>query len=154
VSLTPFLGQKLKPPPPAPDTPSPERESPVPCKRATPETNIVSTREESSRPLQPATAPNLSVPPSIRFLSIPRQLHTLLSFLGPEHFQVSDTTSSELDMTLWVVPFLGCHTQASQQLTLSVQPPCCAATIEVVWHLSPGSQARCYIAWRHLKHCR
>lgn len=56
--------------------------------------------QKSPKPRQPATIPTFSVLPSLRILSIPRPLHTSLLFLGPEHFQVSDTTSSELDLTL------------------------------------------------------
>lgn len=52
------------------------------------------------KPCLPATIPTLSVLPSLRFLSIPRPLHTSLHLLGPEHFQISDTASSELDLAL------------------------------------------------------
>lgn len=97
MSLT--LGKQSSFPAPVPNIASPEFEPPVPRERTVTELELVPLQEPPS-PLQPATTPIPSVLPSLRFLSIPRQLHTSLSFLGPEHFQVSDTTSSELDMSL------------------------------------------------------
>ena len=77
---------------------------PAPWERTTAEMELAPVRDECTRPLQ-LTPP--SVLPSLWFPSVPRQLHTPLSSLGPERFQVSDTASSELDMALWVLSFLG-----------------------------------------------
>ena len=84
---------------------SPGFEPPVHWEGSIPKTELVSIRDKSPPPFQPATP---SVLPSLRFPSIPHQLHTPLSFFGSEHFQVSNATSSELDMALWVLPFLEC----------------------------------------------
>jgi len=78
---------------------SPEFEPPVPREGTIPELKLVPI-QEPPRLLLPAATPTPSVLPSLQFLTVPHQLHTSLSFLGPEHFQVSDTTSSELDMAL------------------------------------------------------
>lgn len=53
---------------------------------------------------QPPTISTFSVLLPPRFPFIPLQLHTPPSVSGPEHFQVSDVTSSELDLTLCVSP--------------------------------------------------
>lgn len=118
---------------------SPGFEPLAPWEGSIPELKLVSIQEEPPRPVPPAATPTPSVLPSLRFLSIPRQLHTPLSFLGPEHFQVSDTTSSELDMALWVLSFLGGRAQASQELTSFVQSSCCSTAIKGFWYLSSGS---------------
>ena len=134
------------------DTPY-EPETPIPQEKATPEMTLVPF-QGSTKPRQLATMSTFSIPSSLRFFSIPRPLRVSLSSLSPEHFQVSDTTSSELDMALCAFHFLGCYTQTSQELTLFVQPPRCATAIEAVRDLSPGSQAGCCIAWRCLEHHR
>lgn len=82
-----------------PDIALPEFEPPIARDGTIPELKLVRLREPP-RPPQPATTPGPSVLPSLRLPSIPCQLHTLLPSLGPEHLQVSDTTSSELDMAL------------------------------------------------------
>ena len=137
---------------PESDTPD-ELEPPVPQEWVIPEMELVPF-QESPKPHQRASMSTFSVLPSLRLLSIPRPLRTPLSFLDPEHFQVSDTTSSELDLGLYASPSLECLAETSQELTSFVQPPCCATAIEVVWNLSPSSQARCYSEWRPLEHCR
>ena len=76
-----------------------ELERPVPRQNTTPETTLVAF-QESPKPRQLATISTFSVLSSLRFSPIPRPLRTSLSFLGQEHFQISDTTSSELDMSL------------------------------------------------------
>ena len=83
-------------------------EPPAPRERVILEMKLVPF-QKYPKPHQPATIPTFSVIPSLRLLSIPRPLHTSLQFLGPEHFQISDTTSSELDLTLCVFPFFRYH---------------------------------------------
>ena len=136
---------------PAPSIAPPESEPPAPREGTIPKLKLVPIQEPHRR-LLPAVTPTPSVLPPLRLLTIPRRLHTSLSFLGPERFQVSDTTSSELDMALWVHSFLGRRAQASQELTSFVQPPCCPTAIEAVWDLSSRAQAGCCIAWRRLEH--
>ena len=103
--------------------------------------------QESPKPRQCARISIFSVLPSLRFHSIPRPLRTSLSLLGPEHFQVSDKTSSELDLALYAFPSPECRAQTFRELTSFVQPPCCITAIEAIWNLSPKSQARCYTTW-------
>jgi len=129
-----------------------ELEPPVPQEWTAPEMNLVPFRE-SPKPHQRARISIFSVLPSLRFQSIPRPLCTSLSFLDPECFQVSDTTSSELDLTLYAFSSLGCRTQTSQELTSFIQPPCRVTAIEAIWNLSPRSQARRHTTWRPLEHC-
>ena len=88
-----------------------ESDPPTTQERSISETQLVPFREGSPQPHQPQSTmiSTFSFPPSLRLLSIPRQLHTPLSFLGPEHLQVSDTSSSELDLSLCVLLFLGCN---------------------------------------------
>lgn len=50
-----------------------------------------------------------SLPPSLLSPSAPRPLHVSLPSMNPEYFQVSDTTSSELDLSLCVFPILSCN---------------------------------------------
>ena len=50
----------------------------------------------------------LSSIPFIRSPSIPRPLHVPFCSMTPEYFQISDTTSSELELSLCVFPLLGC----------------------------------------------
>lgn len=88
------------------DTPD-EFGSPTTRERSTPEMNLVPFREESPKPHQPVVIPSFSLLPSLRLPSVPRQLHTSLSFLGSEHFQISDITSSGLDLKLCAFPFSG-----------------------------------------------
>ena len=129
-------------------------DSPIPQERPTSEIQLVPFREESPilRQPQPTMIPIFSLLPSLRFLSIPRQLHIQLQSSGPEHFQVSDTTSSELDLSLCAFPLFSCNIQTSRGLTLFDQLPRGATTIATVWDLSHRSQARCCNAWRYFKH--
>ena len=60
---------------------------------------------------QHTTRSIFSLLPSLHLHSIPRPLRMSLSLLSPEHFQVSDTTSSELDLSLCVFQFLRPHTR-------------------------------------------
>ena len=83
---------------PESDTPD-EFEAPTPSEGSISETGLVPFHEGSPVPHQPTTTSTLSLPPSFQFSPIPRQLPMSLSFLGPEHFQVSDTTSSERDLS-------------------------------------------------------
>ena len=112
------------------------------------ETQVVPFQEPSKPyPHQSTTAPSFL--PSLRFPSIPRQLDTPLSSFGSEYFQVSDTTSSELDLSLCV---FGCTTKTSRELILFDQPPSGATTIEILWDPSHGSQARRCDARRYFKY--
>ena len=90
---------------------SDEPDPPTAQGRLNSEMQLVPFRDESPKLHQPRpTAISTFSPlPSLRFLSVPRQLHTPLSFFGPEHLQVSDTSSSELDLSLCVLPFFGCN---------------------------------------------
>ncbi|KAF9643250.1 hypothetical protein BDM02DRAFT_3123697 [Thelephora ganbajun] len=76
-----------------------ESDPPTPQETSNSETQLVPFREESPEPHQPATIPAFSFLPSLRFPSIPRQLHMPLSLYDPERFQISDTTTSELDLS-------------------------------------------------------
>ena len=86
-----------------PDTPVPL----TPQRRLSPETRLVPFRMDSPTPCPPETVPTFSFHPYLQFSSIPRP--PLLSFplMNPECFQISDTTSSELDLLLCVLLFLG-----------------------------------------------
>ena len=91
--------------PPEPDAANP----PTAQEGSISETQLVPFREPPKPyPHQSTTASSFFLP-SLRFPSIPRQLHTPLSSFGPGYFQVSDTTSSELDLSLCV--FLRLHYQ-------------------------------------------
>jgi len=131
-------------------------DSPTSQERSTPETQLVSFREESPKhhKPQPTTTPIFSFPSYLKFPSIPRQLHIPLHFSGPERFQVSDTTSSELDLSVCAFSSFCYSTQASRGLTLFGQPPRGATTIEKARDLSHRSQAKCYHVWRYFKHHR
>ena len=83
-----------------------EFEPPTAQESSISETKLVPFREESPKPHQHTMVSTFSLLPSLRFPSIPRQLHTPLSFSGPEHFQISDITSSELEFKLCVFLFL------------------------------------------------
>ena len=85
-----------------------ESDPPTAQERSNSETQLVAFREGSPQPHQPqsTTTSTFSFPPSIRLLSIPRQLRTPLPPLGPEHLQVSDT--SGLGLPLCVLLFFGC----------------------------------------------
>lgn len=120
--------------------------------RSISETKLVPFRGESFKSYQSVTTPSFSLLPSVRF-SIPRQLHIPLSFLSPEYLQISDTTSSELDLKLYVFPFSGRRAQTPRGLTRCVQSLCSTAAIKAAWDLSHGSQARCYTARRSFE-CR
>ena len=87
-----------------------EFKPPAPQKWTIPEMELVPF-QESPKPRRRTTMSIFSPLPSLNLLSIPRPLRTSLSFLGPEHFQVSDTTSSELDLdlALYVLLSLQCH---------------------------------------------
>lgn len=93
---------------PESDTPD-ESDPPTPPERSNSEMQLTLFREESPQPHQPrpTTISTFSLLPSLRFPSISRQLHTPLSFMDPEHLQISDTSLSELDLSLWVFPFFG-----------------------------------------------
>ena len=101
-------------------SPPTDNDAPTPQKRSSSETQLVPFREESPKPhqSQPTAISTFSFLPSLRFSSIPRQIHTPLSVLDPEHFQVSDTTPSELDLSLCVFPFFGCSAWTSRGLSL------------------------------------
>ena len=88
-----------------------EFELPTPREGSISEVEVVPFREEPPEPHQPVTTSTFSLLPSLRFPSAPRQLHTPLPFLGPEYLQISDVTSSELELKLCVFPFFGCNTQ-------------------------------------------
>ena len=74
---------------------------PPPREWTIPEMKLVSFREPP-KPRQLATISIFSLLPYLRFHSIPRPLRMSLSLLNPEHLQISDTTSSELDLALCV----------------------------------------------------
>lgn len=118
-----------------------------------PKLQLVPFREGSPKLRQPQLARTSIFPflTSLRFPSIPRRLHIPLQPSGPEHLQVSDTTSSELDLSLCAFPFFGCSTQTSRGLTHFDQPPRDATAIETVWGSSHRSQARCCDAWSYFK---
>ena len=122
--------------------------------RSNTEMQLMPFREETPRPHQPSAEFFFSFHPCLRFPSIPRPLHIPWSYSAPERFQVSDTTSSELDFSLCVFPLFGYSTQASYELTPFDQPPCGATTIEKVWDSFHRSQAKCCNAWRYFKHRR
>ena len=82
-----------------------EFEPPISRERPTSEMNLVPFREESPKPHQPAKILSFSLLPSLRLPSTLHQLHTPVPFLYPEYFQVSETTSSGLDLKLCVFPF-------------------------------------------------
>ena len=83
-------------------------EPPAPRERSVSEIKLVPFREESPKSHQPVTISTFSFPPSLRFPSaIPRQLHTSLSSLDPDLLQISDATSSELDLKLYAFLSLG-----------------------------------------------
>ena len=65
---------------------------------------IVLFREASPKPRNRtfATAPSFSIHPFVRPPSIPRGPQMPLSFIDPELLRVSDTTSLELDLSLYV----------------------------------------------------
>ena len=128
---------------------SPEPDPPAPHEGSNSEMQLVHFREESPRPHQPRPTAifTFSLLPSLRFPSIPRQLHTPLSFMGPENLQVSNTALSELDLSLCVSLFFG-DIQTSQELTTFNQPACSTTAVETVWDLSRRPQARRYNAWR------
>jgi len=119
-----------------------EFEPHIPRERSNPGMQLVPFRGEYPMPHQPATISTFSLLSSLRFASIPRPLHTQLSLLSPEHLQISDTTPSELDLSLCVFPFFGRNNQKSRELTPFDQPPCGARAIETIWDLPDGFQAR------------
>ena len=118
--------------------PPTDNDPPTPQKSSSSETQLVPFREESPKPHQPqpSTISTFSFLPSLRLSSIPRQLHTPLSVLDPKHFQVSDTTPSELDLSLCVFPFFGCGAWTSRGLSLFGQPSYSTTAIETLWDLS------------------
>ena len=79
-----------------------EIEAPIPREGSNPEMQLVPSRGESPKLHQPAKISTFSFLSSLQFASIPRPLHTPLSSLNPEHLQISETTSSELDLSLCV----------------------------------------------------
>jgi len=82
--------------------PSGESDPPTPQDRSNSDMELAPFRKESPQPHQPepTATSTLSFLPSMRIPSIPRPLDIPLSSTSPEHFRVSDTTSSELDMSL------------------------------------------------------
>ena len=90
-----------------------ESDLPAPNERSNTEMQLMPFREESPRPHQPSTESTFSFHPHLQFPSIPRPLRMPWSSSAPERFQVSDTTSSELDLSWCVFPLFGCSTQAS-----------------------------------------
>jgi hypothetical protein len=86
--------------------------SPIPQERSTSEMQLVQLREESPElhNFQPTATPTFLFPPSLGFPSIPRQLHIPLYTSSPERFQISDTTSSELDLSVCAFLFFCCST--------------------------------------------
>jgi len=131
-----------------------EFEPPTPREISNPGMQLVPSRRDSPKSHQPATISTFSFLPSLRLASIPRPFHTPLSILNPECFQVSDTTSSELDLSLCEFPFFESGVQKSRELISFDQPPCSARTIETLWDLSDRPQARRCNARRHFKHHR
>jgi len=94
-------------------SPQPDKsDSPIPQERSTSEMQLVPFREESPKFHQPRSTgtPIFFIHPSLRFPSI-CQLHIPLQPPGPKHLQVSDTTSSELDLSLCTSLFSGYSTQ-------------------------------------------
>ena len=87
---------------------SDKSDSPILQERSTSEIQLAPLREESPmvHQPQPITTPAFSFLPSLRFSPIPRPLHLPLESSGPERFQVSDTTSSELDLSVCAFPFV------------------------------------------------
>ena len=83
----------------------------IPREKSTSEMKLVPFREESFKVHQPVTTSTFSFLPSLRFHSILRHLDTPLSFGCPERFQVSDTTSSEVEYKLYAYHFFGCYSQ-------------------------------------------
>jgi len=152
VDQTPSNSSRSGPYPPKSDVLD-ELEPLAPQEWTTPEMKLVPF-QEPPKPHQHVTTSTFSILPSLQFFPIPRPLRTTLSLFGSEHFQVSDTTPSELDLALCVFPFLRYHSQTSQELTWFIQPPCCANAIEAIWDSSPRFQARCYTTWGPLEHHR
>jgi len=90
-----------------------ESEISSPQERPTSKMQLMPFRKEHPklRKPQPTITPIFSLPQSLGFPSIPHQLHIPLHFSGPERFQVSDTTPSELDLPACAFPFFGYSTQ-------------------------------------------
>jgi len=118
-----------------------ESDSPIPQERSISEMQLGTFREESPKlhQPQPTRIPIFSFLSSLTSPSILRQLHIPLQSPGPEHLQVFDTTSSELDLSLCAFPFFGCSSQISRGLTPFDQPPRGATTIETIWDSSHRS---------------
>lgn len=114
-----------------------DRRTPAPPAPQTSETKLIPSQEDYLGYHQFATIftslSSLQSPPS------PCQHHTPLSFLGPEHFHISDVMSSELDSKLCVYHFLRYHTHTLNRPTSPVQPPCCATAVEGDRDLPPRS---------------
>ena len=86
-----------------PDTPVPL----TPQGSSSLETQLVPFRVNSPTPCPPKAVPTFSFPSPLQFSSIPCSLPLSFPLMNPECFQISDTTSSELDLSLCVLPFLG-----------------------------------------------
>ena len=67
------------------------------------ETQLISLRRDSPKPDQSDEIPTFSFQ-SLRLSSVPRPLHLPFALLNPERFQISGTTSSELDLSLCAFP--------------------------------------------------
>ena len=84
------------------------------------ETKLVPFQRGDPNLSQPTTISTFSFLPSLRFPSIPRQLHIPLSLFDPDRFQVSVVmTPSELDLVLCVFLPSRRRTQISYKLTHS-----------------------------------
>ena len=78
-------------------------DSPAPQERSGPETQGVHSREDFLRLHQPENTPTFSFLSPLHLLSVPRPLDVSFPLMNPECFQISDTTSSELDLTLYIL---------------------------------------------------
>ena len=77
---------------------------PSPQNTSSLETQLISFRRDSPKPDRTGEIPTFSFQFS-RLSSVPRPLHLSFALLNPERFQISGTTSSELDLSLCVFPF-------------------------------------------------
>lgn len=83
-------------------------ESPVHQKKTSPETQLVSFKENLANPCQQCNTPTFSFLPSLHLSFVPRPLNVSFPLINPEYFQISGTTFSELDLSLYVFPPSGC----------------------------------------------
>lgn len=66
--------------------------------------DVQSGSQYPTDPLSPSTSSRLLVLPSLRLATIPRPLHTSLSFFPPENFQIAGETPGNLEMSLYAFP--------------------------------------------------